>query len=196
MIAIIDYKTGNLNSVCNALKRLGAEYELVSQPYRLALADSIILPGVGEASSAMVALRQTGLIPTLMDARCPVLGICIGMQLMCLSSEEGDAECLGIFKTRVRRLEALPEEEIKVPHVGWNKVGSLRSDLFEGIDEGTYFYFVHSYAADICYETVAATTHGRPFSAALQSGNFYGVQFHPEKSGEAGAALLKNFLAL
>ncbi|MCI2082259.1 MAG: imidazole glycerol phosphate synthase subunit HisH [Bacteroidales bacterium] len=196
MVAIIDYKTGNLDSVCNALKRLGAEFVLTSDRTVIERSDKVLMPGVGEASSAMKALEETGLVPCIMNLKQPVLGICIGMQLMCLSSEEGNTECLGIFRSRVRRLQSSPGEGIKVPHVGWNRVTSLKSPLFKGIPEGTYFYFVHSYAAGICDDTAAATCHGGDFSAALQSGRRFGVQFHPEKSGAAGAKLLKNYLEL
>ncbi len=242
MIAITDYDTGNLRSVANALRRIGAEFTVTSDAAALRLADKVILPGVGEASSAMAKLRERGLdavIPTLTQ---PVLGICIGMQLMCLDSEEGGAGCLGIFPAHVMRLggrgttsgngagtaagtatpgitlraappsnggakpavrvfrgaEGVPggENPLKIPHVGWNTVGRLRSPLFDGLGEGTYVYYVHSYAAQCCEATVAETDYGGAFSAALRRGNFFGTQFHPEKSGRAGERILRNFLNL
>lgn len=198
MIAVVDYATGNLRSVADALRRAGAEFTLTADPALLGRADKVILPGVGEASSAMAKLRERGLdtvIPTLTR---PVLGICIGMQLMCLSSEEGGAQCMGIFPARVRRLpsEAPDGSRLKVPHVGWNTIAALRTPLFEGIDEDTYVYYVHSFAAETCEATATVTRYGRPFSAALARGNFFGTQFHPEKSGAAGARIIRNFLNL
>ena len=158
-------------------------------------ADRVLLPGVGEASSAMAKLRERGLdalIPTLTQ---PVLGICIGMQLMCLDSEEGDTRCLGIFPAHVVRLRG-GENPLKIPHVGWDTVGRLRSPLFDDLGEGTYLYYVHSYAAQACDATIAQTDYGGIFSAALGRGNFFGTQFHPEKSGRAGERILRNFLKL
>ena len=198
MIAITDYDTGNLRSVANALRRIGAEFTVTSDAAVLRQADRVLLPGVGEASSAMAKLRERGLdalIPTLTQ---PVLGICIGMQLMCLASEEGDAECMGIFPTRVLRLPTLAEagERLKVPHVGWDTVSDLRTPLFRGMAEDTYVYYVHSFAAEPCEATIATTCYGLPFSAALGRSNFFGTQFHPEKSGRAGALILQNFLNL
>ena len=196
MIAITDYDTGNLRSVANALRRIGAEFTVTSDAAVLRQADRVLLPGVGEASSAMAKLRERGLdalIPTLTQ---PVLGICIGMQLMCLSSEEGDARCMGIFPTQVLRLPATAADgaRLKVPHVGWDTITSLRSPLFDETAGETYVYYVHSFAAEPCAATIATTDYGRPFSAALGSGNFFGTQFHPEKSGSAGERILRNFL--
>lgn len=198
MIAVVDYATGNLRSVADALSRAGAQFTLTADPALLRSADKVILPGVGEASSAMTKLRERGLdtvIPTLTQ---PVLGICIGMQLMCLSSEEGNARCMGIFPTRVLRLRPLAADgaRLKVPHVGWDTVSALRGPLFEGLDESTYVYYVHSFAAELCDATTAMTRYGLPFSAALARNNFFGTQFHPEKSGPAGARILQNFLNL
>lgn len=194
MIAIIDYDTGNLRSVCNALRRIGADFILTDDPAEIRNADKVLLPGVGEASSAMAKLREKDLEEVIRSLSMPALGICIGMQLMCRHSEEGNATCMGIFATDVRRLEPAPG--IKVPHVGWDRVTGLASPLFKGIPEGEYIYYVHSYAADICTDTIAATEYGREFSAALHKDNFYGVQFHPEKSGDVGERILKNFIEL
>ncbi len=198
MVAIIDYDTGNLRSVMNALERAGVEYVVTSDHETLRNAERVIMPGVGEASSAMEKLRERGLdtlVPTLTQ---PVLGICIGMQLMCESSEEGDAKCLGIFPTKVVKLpsEQPSGEMLKVPHVGWDTIEQLKSPLFEGIDEGVHFYYVHSYAAEICSQAIATTTYGVRFSAALHRDNFYGAQFHPEKSGAVGEAIINNFLKI
>ena len=195
MIAIIDYEAGNICSVENALQRLGASYELTSSPEVIRHADKVILPGVGNALKAMESLRASGLADVIPTLRQPVLGICVGLQLMCRSSEEGPTEGLGLFDARVRRFPDSPEA--KVPHMGWNSVGNTDGKLFRDISGGSYFYFVHSYFADLCPDTVATCRHGEKlFSAALRWENFYGTQFHPEKSGEIGARLLKNFLAL
>lgn len=198
MIAVVDYATGNLRSVADALRRAGAEFTLTADPAVLRRADKVILPGVGEASSAMSKLRERGLdtvIPTLTQ---PVLGICIGMQLMCLSSAEGDARCMGIFPARVLRLPSVTPDGalLKVPHVGWDTISDLRTPLFRGLAEETYVYYVHSFAAEPCAATAATTDYGHPFSAALARDNFFGTQFHPEKSGAAGAQILRNFLNL
>lgn len=196
MITVIDYDTGNLRSVCNAISRLGVEYEVTDDLKKIRLADKVIMPGVGEASTAMQKLRERGLaelIPTLQQ---PVLGICIGMQLMCVSSEEGNARCLGLFNAEVKRFVPDKKNAIKVPHMGWNQIKLLNSQLFTDIEEGSFVYFVHSYAPSLCEDTVATSENGATFSAALQHNNFYGVQFHPEKSGSIGAKILTNFLKL
>lgn len=196
MIAIIDYDTGNLRSVCNALDRIGAEYVLTDDPTVIAKADRVLLPGVGEASSAMQKLQERGLCEVIRNLEVPVLGICIGMQLMCRHSEEGDVDCLGIFDSTVRKFEPDPAAGVKVPHMGWNSVTELRTGLFDGLSEGDFVYFVHSFAADVCEDTIAVSENGRRFSAALRKGNFYGAQFHPEKSGDVGERILKNFMNL
>jgi len=250
MIAVIDYDTGNLCSVANALKRLGVEYHITSDPSEIRSADRVLLPGVGEASSAMQKLRERGLVEVIRSLTQPVLGICIGVQLLCKSSEEGNAECLGIFDNRVRKFDtffveagipwhtdpnsapsagccasatpkAAPESSIasmatvksasidltspntetaesrlKIPHMGWNSIENLRSGLFDGVDEGSYVYYVHSYAPEINADTIATTIYGVPFSAAIHKDNFYGTQFHPEKSAGIGAQILQNFLKL
>ena len=195
MIAIIDYDAGNIRSVGNALQRLGAEYELTADPARILAADKVILPGVGNAAEAMAHLRERGLCELIRSLRRPVLGICVGMQLMCRDSEEGPTQALGIFDAHVRRFTETPDA--KVPHMGWNALGNLDSKLFKGLEGGAYVYFVHSYYPGLCPDTVATCRHGdRLFSAALKYENFYGTQFHPEKSGPVGAAILRNFLSL
>jgi glutamine amidotransferase len=195
MIAIIDYDAGNIRSVGNALQRLGAEYELTADPARILAADKVILPGVGNAARAMENLQERGLCELVRILRRPVLGICVGMQLMCRSSEEGPTDCLGIFDTRVRRFVEKPDA--KVPHMGWNALGNLDGKLFRDVPGGSYVYFVHSYYPELCPDTIATCRHGDClFSAALKYENFYGTQFHPEKSGSVGAAILRNFLAL
>lgn len=196
MIAIVDYDTGNLRSVANALKRLNVDFELTANPEKLQTADRVILPGVGEASSAMRKLRERGLDQLIPTLECPVLGICIGMQLMCKHSEEGDAECMGIFDAEVVKLEPDLPGGIKVPHMGWSRINGLDSPLFDGLMDGSYVYFVHSFAAPVCDNTIAVAENGRDFSAALRKGNFYGVQFHPEKSGAVGSIILENFLKI
>ena len=195
MIAIIDYDAGNIRSVGNALQRLGAEYELTADPVRILAADKVILPGVGNAAEAMASLQARDLCELVKTLRRPVLGICVGMQLMCRDSEEGPTQCLGIFDAHVRRFQEAPDA--KVPHMGWNAIGNLDSKLFKGMEGGSFVYFVHSYYPGLCPDTIATCRHGEQlFSAALKYENFYGTQFHPEKSGSVGAAILQNFLAL
>ena len=194
MIAIIDYDTGNLRSVCNALDRIGAEYVLTDDPAVIVRADRVLLPGVGEASSAMAKLQERGLCDVIRSLTVPVLGICIGMQLMCRHSEEGDVDCLGIFDARVRKFDADPSSGVKVPHMGWNALSELRTNLFAGMSDGDFVYFVHSVAADVSEDTIAVSDNGRRFSAAMRKGNFYGAQFHPEKSGDVGERILRNFM--
>ena len=196
MIAIIDYDTGNLRSVCNALQRIGAEYVLTDDPKVIAEADRVLLPGVGEASSAMNKLQERGLCDVIKSLEVPVLGICIGMQLMCRHSQEGDVDCLGIFDADVCRFEPDSALGVKVPHMGWNAISELKTGLFEGLEEGEFVYFVHSYAASVCEDTIAVSDNGRKFSAAMRRGNFYGAQFHPEKSGDVGERILRNFMNL
>lgn len=196
MIAIVDYDTGNLRSVCNVLDRIGAEYCITDNHEIIKGADKVLLPGVGEASSAMQKLSERGLCDVIKGLEQPVLGICIGLQLMCRRSEEGNAECLGIFDTDVRKFVPLPAAGVKVPHMGWNEIKNLSSPLFKGIEEGAFVYFVHSFAPDICEGTIATSANGREFAAAINKGNFYGAQFHPEKSGAVGELILKNFIEL
>ena len=196
MIAIIDYDTGNLRSVCNALDRIGAEYVLTDSPEVILNADRVLLPGVGEASTAMQKLQERGLCGVIKSLKVPVLGICIGMQLMCRHSDEGDVDCLGIFDADVKKFEPDPSRGVKVPHMGWNAVSELKTGLFDGLSDGCFVYFVHSFAAAVCSDTIAVSDNGRTFSAAMRRDNFYGVQFHPEKSGEVGERILRNFMNL
>lgn len=194
MIAVIDYGAGNIRSMCDALSRAGAHYLVTADPGIITRAERVIIPGVGEASCAMLSLNNLGLTEIIRDLKVPVLGVCIGMQLLCRRSEEGDAHCLGIFQTDVKKL--IPQDKhIKIPHMGWDTIGNMKGPLFEGLDEA-WVYYVHSYAADLCQDTVAETNYCRTFSAALQHENFFGVQFHPEKSADAGARIISNFLHL
>lgn len=194
MIAIIDYKMGNLRSVENALKRLGAEFVVTADAEVIRRADRVLLPGVGNAAEAMENLRKADLVDVIRSLRRPVLGICVGMQVMCRHSEEGDVKCLGIFDARVKRF--VPTAEEKVPHMGWNSIGNLESKLFKDIKGGEMVYYVHSYYPELCPDTIATTRHGVMFSAALKYENFYGTQFHPEKSGDVGERIIANFLKL
>ena len=195
MTVIVDYDTGNLCSVENSLRRLGAHYLVSCDAAEIVGADRVILPGVGEAATAMQNLRAKGLTDVIRSLRQPVLGICIGLQLMCRSSEEGQTECLGIFDTEVARFTGAGPD-LKIPHMGWNTICQLGTPLFEGIREGEFVYFVHSYAPKVCSGTVATTEYGRMFSAAISRGNFFGTQFHPEKSGPVGERIMRNFIAL
>lgn len=194
MIAIVDYKMGNLRSVENALRRLGADFVVTADADVIRRADKVLLPGVGNAAEAMDNLRAADLVDVIRSLRQPVLGICVGMQVMCRHSEEGDVDCLGIFDARVKRF--VPAPEVKVPHMGWNRIGNLETKLFKDLDGGSYVYFVHSYYPELCPDTIATATHGVMFSAALKYENFYGTQFHPEKSGDVGERIISNFLKL
>ena len=194
MIAIIDYKMGNIRSVENALRRLGAEYILTDDPEMIRRADRVLLPGVGNAGEAMANLNSQGLVPVIRGLRHPVLGICVGMQVMCRDTEEGNATCMNIFDAHVKRFSDKIVD--KVPHMGWNTISNLESKLFKGMKGNEYVYFVHSYRAGLCTDTIATCRYGEMFSAALKYENFYGTQFHPEKSGDVGETILKNFLEL
>ncbi|WP_416442076.1 imidazole glycerol phosphate synthase subunit HisH [Leeuwenhoekiella sp. A16] len=191
-LVIINYGAGNIQSLKFAFKRLGVNAILSDDPEEIQNADKVIFPGVGEASSAMEKLRHTGLdeiIPTLKQ---PVLGICLGMQLMCNSSTEGNTKGLGIFDVDVVKFS----NKVKVPQIGWNQISALKSPLFTGIPEYSYMYLVHSFYAPACVEAIATTHYEMDYASALQKDNFYGVQFHPEKSSTAGEQMLKNFLEL
>jgi imidazole glycerol-phosphate synthase subunit HisH len=192
---IVKYNAGNIQSVLYALERIG-ERALVTDDHELIRrSDRVIFPGVGEASTAMQYLRERELDKVLIECKQPVLGICLGMQLMCRHSEENNTDCLGIFDEPVKRF--VPGDSgIKVPQIGWNKVMASGSPLFEGIPKESFFYFVHSYYASRGPHTIGVTDYIIPYSAALHKDNFYGVQFHPEKSAEAGEKLLKNFITL
>lgn len=192
---IIQYNAGNIRSVLFALERIGATATVTDDPALILDADRVIFPGVGEASTAMQYLRERGLDRLIPGLRQPVLGICLGMQLMCTHSEENDTQCLGIFGEPVRRFKP-GNSGLKVPQAGWNQVTRTGSRIFEGIPDGSYFYFVHSYYASTGDHTIGITDYILPYSAALHKDNFYGVQFHPEKSAEAGERLLKNFIGL
>ncbi|MEP0134226.1 MAG: imidazole glycerol phosphate synthase subunit HisH [Eudoraea sp.] len=191
-LVIVDYGAGNIQSIKFAFKRLGVEAILSEKAEEIMAADRVIFPGVGEASSAMNKLKASGLDKIIPELQQPVLGICLGMQLMCHSSEEGNTLGLGIFDTDVVRFT----NSVKVPQIGWNQITNLKSALFKGVIEKDHIYLVHSYYAPICEETIAVTEYEMAYSSALQKDNFYGVQFHPEKSSKVGARILKNFLAL
>jgi glutamine amidotransferase len=191
-VAVVKYNAGNIRSMSCALQRLGIEPVLTDDPGLLRAADKVIFPGVGEASTAMKYLRQRKLDTVLTSLTQPFLGVCLGLQLMCSHTEEHDADCLNIFSEKVKRFSG----QLKVPHMGWNTLGSMKGVLFEGIPDHSYVYFVHSYYVDYGADTIAACEYGQCFSAAVGRNNFYGVQFHPEKSGETGERILKNFLTL
>lgn len=192
MIAIVKYNAGNSRSVENAIKKLGYDAEITDSPGRLLAADKIILPGVGEAGSAMKYLRERDIDVLLKSYPKPLLGICLGMQLMCRWSEEGDTTGMGIFNTRVVKFAG----PLRIPHTGWNNLSKIRGPLLSGIDLKDDFYFVHSYYAELCQETDAECNYMNPFSAVLGKGNYFGTQFHPEKSSVTGMKILKNFLEL
>jgi glutamine amidotransferase len=190
MIAILKYNAGNIKSVQNALSRLGYESIITDNPEELKAADKVIFPGVGEAGSAMKYLKERGLDKTIIALTQPVLGICLGLQLLCRYSEEADTECLGIFETDVKRFPSVD----KIPHMGWNNFFTLKGDLFKGISLSDDVYYVHSYYPEISSCTSATCDYILPFSAAMQKNNFYATQFHPEKSAYIGEKILHNFL--
>lgn len=197
-IVIIKYNAGNIESVNNALNRLGVNAEITADHDKIRKADKVIFPGVGEASTTMNYLRKLELDKLIVSLKQPVLGICLGLQLMCSHSEENDTKCLGIFDEKVKLFVPNPGEEFitKVPHMGWNAISNLKSGLFTPDIENEYVYFVHSYYAEISNHTIAKCHYINSFSAALQKNNFYATQFHPEKSGSVGAKILENFLKL
>jgi len=196
-IVIIKYNAGNIRSVEFALRRLGIEPEITGDFEKIKAADKVIFPGVGEAFNTMKYLREYKLDQLIVSLKQPVLGICLGLQLMCKHSEEGNTECLGIFDEEVKRFQIPQGREIyKIPQMGWNTITSLKSGIFDQSIENKYVYFVHSYYATIGLHTAAVTKYAQPFSAALHRDNFYATQFHPEKSGTVGAQILKNFIEL
>lgn len=194
-IVIIKYNAGNIQSVLYAMERIGAEAVVTDDPVQIQNADKVIFPGVGEASSAMQYIRERKLDEVIKNLKQPVLGICLGMQLMCKHSEENDTSCMNIFDVAVKRFTT-SDPAIKIPQIGWNNIYDLKSPLFAGISENSFMYLVHSYYAELSDETIATCNYTQHYSAGLKKNNFYGVQFHPEKSAEAGEQLLKNFLRL
>lgn len=192
---IIQYNAGNIQSVLYALERLGVAALVTDDPIKIKAADRVIFPGVGEASTAMQYLKERQLDILIQNLKQPVLGICLGMQLMCTYSEENNTNCLGIFNEQVKQFR--PENNsIKVPHMGWNTIKHLQTPLFKGVEENSYAYFVHGYYASIGEHTIAQTNYILDYSSALHKDNFYGVQFHPEKSAKAGEQIIQNFLSL
>lgn len=191
-VAIVKYNAGNVQSVIYALERLGLQPLLTDEESEIRSADKVIFPGQGEARTAMNYLKQKNLDKLIPELQQPVLGICIGLQLLCNYSEEGDTKCLGVFDLPVKKFKPLA----KVPHIGWNLISDLKGDLFQDLGENPFVYYVHSYYAEVGEETVATTNYINTFSAALQKNNFYAVQAHPEKSGTTGEKILNNFLAI
>lgn len=189
-IVIIDYGAGNVKSVQFALERLGYQAECTNEADKILRADKVIFPGVGEAKSAMKELQRFGLDKIIPELKQPVLGICLGMQLMCEHSEENDTDCLGIFPVEVKKFD----ETLKVPHIGWNQVQNLKGHLFDGVERGEYVYYVHSFYVPENPFSIADTEYGISYSGAIQKDNFYACQFHPEKSGDVGENILKNFI--
>jgi len=192
-LVIIDYGAGNIKSIEFAFERLGVHAVLSSNPQEIKEADKVIFPGVGAAGAAMKKLKESGLDQLIPQLKQPVLGICLGMQLMCKHSQENDTQGLGIFDVDVLKFDA---QQVKVPQIGWNKITDVSTPLMNSIVEGSYIYMVHSYYVPRCKDTIATSTYDLSYSAALHKDNFYGTQFHPEKSSSVGEQLLKNFLAL
>ena len=191
-IVIIKYNAGNIRSVQYALSRLGYDSEVTDDYTRISSADKVIFPGVGSAGTTMAYLKEKGLDVLIKNLRQPVLGICLGQQLMCVHSEEGETECMGIFDVPVKKFK----HSGKIPHMGWNSLHGIKGPLFDGIEENEYVYFIHSYFVPVCSITAAVSEYFEPFSAALVKNNFFAVQFHPEKSGDLGHCILKNFILL
>ncbi len=197
VLTIVKYNAGNIQSVLYALERIGTTALVTDDIDEIRSADKVIFPGVGEASTAMQYLKERNLDKVIADLQQPVLGVCLGMQLMCAYSEENDTQCLGIFDEQVKKFAQAspPHRGFKVPQVGWNRIYNVKTKLMEGVDD-KYCYFVHSYYASLGNHTIATTDYIQPYSAALHKDNFYGVQFHPEKSADAGEQILKNFITL
>lgn len=194
-VAIVKYNAGNIFSVVNALRRLGVEPVLTDDARTLEEADCVLFPGQGEASTTMSYIRQHGLDRIILGLKQPVLGICVGQQLLCQYSEEGDTDCLGVFPVDVKRFEPQNHED-KVPAMGWNAIYDLQTPIFKDIKDNDYVYFVHSFYVPTCDYTIAKADYIQPFSAALHKDNFYATQFHPEKSGSIGEHILRNFLEM
>jgi glutamine amidotransferase len=194
-LTILQYNAGNIQSVLYALERLGVVATVTDDPAMIQAADKVIFPGVGEASSAMAYLKERNLDQLIVALKQPVLGICLGMQLMCKHSAENDTTCLGIFDEQVLAFNA-NEAGIKVPQIGWNNIANFKTELFNGVPENSYTYFVHGFYAGLGDNTIATTDYIQPYSSALQKNNFYGVQFHPEKSAAVGEQIIQNFLSL
>ena len=194
-VSIVKYNAGNIYSVVNALKRLGIEPLLTDNAEQLLKADKVLFPGQGHAGEAMDYLRAHKLDRVIRELRQPVLGICVGQQLLCKHSEEGDTECIGIFNAEVKRFQPQRHED-KVPCMGWNQLYDIKSPLYKGLNDGCYTYFVHSYYVPLCEDTIATADYILPYSASMHKDNFYTCQFHPEKSGKAGEQILRNFLEL
>lgn len=192
-LAIIKYNAGNIQSVLYALERLGVEAEVTDDAEKIKSADKVLFPGVGEASSAMQSLKANSLDKVIKDLKQPVFGICVGMQLLCEHSEENDTECLSIVPVKVKKFRS-SDQTIKVPQIGWNNIYHLKSDLFKNIEEGSFIYNVHSYYAEDSEYTIANCNYGVEYAAAVKKDNFYGVQFHTEKSAEIGDKILQNFI--
>ena len=194
-LTILQYNAGNIQSVLYALERLGVVATVTDDPAMILVADKVIFPGVGEASSAMAYLKERNLDQLIVALKQPVLGICLGMQLMCKHSAENDTKCLGIFEEQVLAFNT-NEAGIKVPQIGWNNIANFKTELFNGVPENSYTYFVHGFYAGLGDNTIATTDYIQPYSSALQKNNFYGVQFHPEKSAAVGEQIIQNFLSL
>lgn len=194
-VAIVKYNAGNIYSVVNALRRMGIEPALTDVAEELQKADRVLFPGQGEARSAMSYLKERRLDEVIRNLRQPVLGICVGQQLLCRHSEEGDVNCIGVFDVEVKRFQPQRHED-KVPAMGWNAINDLKSGLYRGFFDNPYVYFVHSYYVPLCDHTIATADYILPYSASLHKNNFYTCQFHPEKSGKVGEQILKNFLEL
>ena len=194
-LSIIQYNAGNIQSVLYALERLGVTATVTDDPAFIQAADKVIFPGVGEASTAMAYLKERNLDQLIVALKQPVLGICLGMQLMCKHSAENDTNCLGIFEEQVLAFKAT-EMTQKVPQMGWNNITNLKTDLFNGVPENSYAYFVHGYYAGLGDNTIATTEYIQAYSSGLNKNNFYGVQFHPEKSAAVGEQIIQNFLSL
>lgn len=194
-VAILKYNAGNIFSVINSLRRLGVDPVLTDDSATLKAADRVLFPGQGEASTAMTYLKERGLDKVIKSLRQPVLGICIGQQLLCRHSEEGDVDCIGIFDADVRKFKPTRHED-KVPVMGWNSLYDLNDGLFKRLDEGEHVYFIHSYYVPLCENTIAKADYIHPYSAALRKDNFFTTQFHPEKSGDVGETIIRNFLEM